>query len=110
MTTSNHRIAVKTCQNFKHNHFARLVHCCDEVLKDYRLMSIDVVTGKDIKANRWVARYGNASSKKIVYAETPEQMLEDTDAIIFFGRDALIDRLESMAVSKKIKVFKFTLY
>lgn len=49
MTRRNHRIAIKTCQNFKHSHFARLVHCCDGVLKDYRLMSIDIVTSKDTK-------------------------------------------------------------
>lgn len=110
MIRRNHRIAIKTCQNFKHNHFARLVHCCNGVLKDYRLMSIDIITGKGTKANKWVSRYGHVSGKKVEHAETPDQMLNDIDALILFGKDALLVRLKNMAVARNVKVYKFILY
>lgn len=73
-------------------------------------MSIDIVIGKDIKANKWVSRYGHVSGKKVERTATPDLMLNDIDALILFGKDTLLDRLESMAATKNIKVFKFTLY
>lgn len=73
-------------------------------------MSIDLITGKDTKANKWVSRYGHVANRRVTQVDTPEQMIKDSDALILFGKDALLDKLESMALSHNVKVYKFTLY
>lgn len=58
-------------------------------------MSINIVTSKDTKTNKWVSRYAHVLIKKVEHAEITDQMLNDIDALILFGKDALLDKLES---------------